>query len=189
MFFGVVQSPAAPVESASGTIYILLGTQGTAANPSSNLSVNAIKSYIQDNITGGDTSLIHVSSYNLGWNTPAVFARDSLDWTSGHSLLDSALAGWFKNTKDSRVSAWKKKNSGKKVAELRNARPDLVPSRFTVIADGAAGLAVREYIQGPNYRGDIANVVFLNTPHEGTGIADQSFFNDGDLLDRGNPLK
>lgn len=114
MFFGAVQSPAAPVESASGTIYILLGTQGTAANPSSNLSVNAIKSYIQDNITGGDTSLIHVSSYNLGWNTPAVFARDSLDWTSGHSLLDSALAGWFKNTKDSRVSAWKKKNSGKK---------------------------------------------------------------------------
>ena len=189
MLFGVVQSPAAPVESASGTIYILLGTQGTAANPSSNLSVNAIKSYIQDNITGGDTSLIHVSSYNLGWNTPAVFARDSLDWTSGHSLLDSALAGWFKNTKDSRVSAWKKKNSGKKVADLRNARPDLVPSRFTVIADGAAGLAVREYIQGPNYRGDIANVVFLNTPHEGTGIADQSFFNDGDLLDRGNPLK
>jgi len=130
-----------------------------------------------------------VSSYNLGWNTPAVFARDSLDWTSGHSLLDSALAGWFKNTKDSRVSAWKKKNSGKKVADLRNVRPDLVPSRFTVIADGAAGLAVREYIQGPDYRGDIANVVFLNTPHEGTGIADQSFFNDGDLLDRGNPLK
>ena len=50
MFFGAIQSPAAPVESASGTIYILLGTQGTAANPSSNLSVNAIKSYIQDNI-------------------------------------------------------------------------------------------------------------------------------------------
>ena len=133
--------------------------------------------------------MIHVSSYNLGWNTPAAFARDSLDRASGHSLLDSALAGWFKNTKDSRVSAWKKKNSGKKVADLRNARPDLVPSRFTVIADGAAGLAVREYIQGPDYRGDIANVVFLNTPHEGTGIADQSFFNDGKLLDRGNSKK
>ena len=189
MLFGAIQSPAAPVESASGTIYVLLGTQGTAADSSSKQSITALKKYIQDNIIGGDKSLIYVSSYNLGWNTPAVFARDSLDRTSGHSLLDSALAGWFKNTKDSRVSAWKKKNSGKKVADLRNARPDLVPSRFTVIADGAAGLAVREYIQGPNYRGDIANVVFLNTPHEGTGIADQSFFNSGSLLDRGDPLK
>ena len=189
MFFGAVQSPAAPVESASGTIYLILETQGASANPSTNLSVTALKNYIQDNIVDGDTSLIYVSSYNLEWNTPAVFARDSLDRASGHSLLDSALAGWFKKTKDSRVFAWKKKNSGKKVTDLRNARPDLVPSRFTVIADGAAGLAVREYIQGSNYKGEISNVVFLNTPHEGTGIADQSFFNGGSLLDRGDPLK
>ena len=182
--------PAAPVEPASGTIYVVLGTgSGNGSGRLPDVALDALKDYVQNNITNGDSSLMYVSSYNLGWNTPAVFARDSLDRTSGHSLLDSALAGWFKNTKDSRVSAWKKKNSGKKVADLRNARPDLVPSRFTVIADGAAGLAVREYIQGPDYRGDIANVVFLNTPHEGTGIADQSFFNDGDLLDRGSSLK
>ena len=43
MLFGAIQSPAAPVESASGTIYVLLGTQGTAADSSSKQSITALK--------------------------------------------------------------------------------------------------------------------------------------------------
>jgi hypothetical protein len=67
---------------------------------------------------------------------------------------------------------------------LKNARPDLVPSHFVIIADGASGLAVREYIQGPDYQGEISNVIFFNTPHEGMGLADQGVFKGSKKLDR-----
>ena len=69
---------------------------------------------------------------------------------------------------------------------LKSARPDSVPSRFVVIADGAAGLAVREYIQSNVYKGEISNVLFFNTPHEDTGLADQALLNGTNGLDRGS---
>ena len=61
-----------------------------------------------------------------------------------------------------------------------------MPSRFVVIADGAAGLAVREYIQSNVYKGEISNVLFFNTPHEDTGLADQALLNGTNGLDRGS---
>ena len=130
---------------------------------------------------------MYVSSYGLAQGTPADFAREYLSHSSGTSILDAALAMWYSDGFSSELQNLK--STYTTLDQLRAARPDVVPSRYVVIADGAAGLAVREYIQGPDYRGDIANVVFLNTPHEGTGIADQSFFNDGKLLDRGNSKK
>ena len=130
---------------------------------------------------------MYVSSYGLAQGTPADFAREYLSHSSGTSILDAALATWYSDGFSSELQNLK--STYTTLDQLRAARPDVVPSRYVVIADGAAGLAVREYIQGPDYRGDIANVVFLNTPHEGTGIADQSFFNDGKLLDRGSSKK
>ncbi len=59
-----------------------------------------------------------------------------------------------------------------------------VPNRFVVVAEGAAGLAVREYIQSKAYQGEIENVVFFNTPHEGTGFADQALLNGSSVLNK-----
>ncbi len=58
------------------------------------------------------------------------------------------------------------------------------PSRFLVIAEGVAGHTVREYIQSKDYQGEIENVVFFNTPHEGTGFADQALLNGSSVLDK-----
>ena len=44
------------------------------------------------------------------------------------------------------------------------------PNRFLVIAEGGAGLAVREYIQSKDYQGEIENVVFFNTRTKGRGL-------------------
>lgn len=37
-------------------------------------------------------------------------------------------------------------------------------------------MVAREYIQGSDYAGDISKVLFFDTPHEGTGFADQALF-------------
>ena len=86
------------------------------------------------------------------------------------------------NSKNSVVVA--QRNHYKNLPALKSARPDSVPSRFVVIADGAAGLAVREYVQSSAYKGEIANVLFFNTPHEGTGLADQVVLSGTNGLDR-----
>ena len=176
---------AAPVEPASGTIYILLGTSRGGQNVT-DWRGTGIKSFVQNNILGaaGDTSLVYEYYYNLSSGTPADFARNRLFRSSGTSILDSAQLKWFKNSKNSVVVS--QRNHYKNLSALKSARPDSVPSRFVVIADGAAGLAVREYIQSSAYKGEIANVLFFNTPHEGTGLADQALLNGTNALDRGS---
>ena len=183
VFFCAAALYAAPVESASGTIYVLLGTQGEGNSSQINIwEKTALKNYVQNNIVS-DTALVYCSFYDLSRGTPAEFAQEYLSRTSGKSIFESALVKWYSEGSSSELKKLKKEY--KNLDSLKNARPDVVPSRFVVIADGAAGLAVREYIQGPDYRGDISNVVFFNTPHEGTGLADQAVFKGTDRLDRG----
>jgi len=183
MIFLVVQPLAAPVEPATGTIYILLGTSRDGQNVT-DWQGTGIKGYIQNNIIGaaGDTSLVYEYYYDLASGTPADFARNRLFRSSGTSILDSAQLKWFMNSKNSVVVA--QRNHYKNLPALKSARPDSVPSRFVVIADGAAGLAVREYVQSGAYKGEIANVLFFNTPHEGTGLADQVVLSGTNGLDR-----
>ena len=174
---------AAQVEPASGTIYILLGTSRGGQNVT-DWQGAGIKGFVQNNILGasGDTSLVNEYYYDLSSGTPAEFARNRLFRSSGTSILDSAQLKWFKNSKNSVVVS--QRNHYKNLSALKSARPDSVPSRFVVIADGAAGLAVREYIQSSAYKGEIANVLFFNTPHEGTGLADQVVLSGTNGLDR-----
>ena len=176
---------AAPVESATGTIYVLLGTSRGGQNVT-DWQGTGITGYIQSNILGaaGDTSLVFEYSYDLSSGTPADFARNRLFRSSSTSILDSAQLKWFNGSKNSIVVS--QRNHYKSLSALKSARPDSVPSRFVVIADGAAGLAVREYIQSSAYKGEIANVLFFNTPHEGTGLADQALLNGTNGLDRGS---
>ena len=174
---------AAPVESATGTIYVLLGTSRDGQN-ATDWNGTGIKSYIQNNILGavGDTSLIFDYSYDLSSGTPADFARNFLFRSSSASILDSAQRKWFNESKNPAVTS--QRSRYRNLSALKSAHPDSVPSRFVVIADGAAGLAVREYIQSSAYKGEIANVLFFNTPHEGTGFADQAILRNTNALNR-----
>ena len=185
MSFAVVQSLAASVEPAAGTIYILLGTSRGGQNVT-DWNGTGVKGYIQNNILGtaGDTSLVYEYSYDLSSGTPADFARNRLSRSLGRSILDSAQLKWFNGSNNSVVVS--QRNHYKSLSALKTARPDSVPSRFVVIADGAAGLAVREYVQSNVYKGEISNVLFFNTPHEGTGLADQALLNGTNGLDRGS---
>ncbi|MCQ2099429.1 MAG: hypothetical protein MJZ10_03860 [Fibrobacter sp.] len=127
---------------------------------------------------------MYETSYSLEANTPAVFATDYIVRSGGKSILDSALNNWFNSNTDNEFNKLKK--SYTTLGSLQKKRPDLVPSNFVVLADGAAGLAIREYIQSADYKGEIGNVIFFNTPHEGTGFADQAIFTTSETtLDRG----
>ena len=81
--------------------------------------------------------------------------------------IDPFLYAWLKN--------YKTKNGNYPTLEtLKNERPDFLPSRYVFIANGMGGMVAREYIQGGGYLGDVDKILFINTPHEGTGFADQA---------------
>ena len=86
-FLWVTQSPAAPVESASGTIYILLGTHGGQNGSSQDIwEKTSLKEYIQDKIVS-DTAMVYCSFYDMSQGTPAEFAQEYLSRSSGKSIL------------------------------------------------------------------------------------------------------
>lgn len=81
--------------------------------------------------------------------------------------IDPFLYAWLKN--------YKTKNGNYPTLEtLKKERPDFLPSRYVFIANGMGGMVAREYIQGTEYQGDVDKILFVNTPHEGTGFADQA---------------
>lgn len=105
------------------------------------------------------------------------------------SILDDAQEHWFDvtmkeyaagsieagNMIHTWIADWKKtKNRNPSYADLKAARPDLIPWNFVVVAHGMGGMVAREYIQSADYHGEISNVLFFDTPHEGTGFADQA---------------
>jgi hypothetical protein len=44
-----------------------------------------------------------------------------------------------------------------------------IPSRNILVGHSMGGVAIREYVQGPNYKRDVDKFVTLDSPHEGTG--------------------
>ena len=56
---------------------------------------------------------------------------------------------------------------------LRNVYPfdqyRTIPSRNILVGHSMGGVAIREYVQGPNYNKDVDKIVTLDSPHEGTG--------------------
>lgn len=172
-------SSATPVDPASEVIYVLINSKGATASQLDYFGNTGLENYIQNKLPGVDESKINVSSYDMTTGTPADFAKNYLDRASSSSILESALVHWFNGTKDASI-----RNYGS-LENLRSKRPDLVP-RIVVVADGAVGLALREYIQSENYKGEISNVLFFNTPHEGTGFADQAILKNSSKLDNGS---
>lgn len=127
-----------------------------------------LKIYIQDKIVGR-SGHVFCAAYDLSSQSPAGYANDL-----AKTVFPEALENWFASSDDPKILGYKKEGWG--LPELKSGRPDLVPLRYVVIANGASGLAVREYIQGAGYGGEISNVLFFDTPHEGSGFADQALF-------------
>lgn len=169
--FSIVACFGAPVESAKSTIFILLGSAGGSVTNSSQMwESTGIRKFIQDNIAK-EAIHLYVAEYDIAKMSPSVFVDEHLAGkAAAKSVLLQAQTDWFDKSQDSAIKSFRN------LEDLRQSRPDLVPSRYILIAEGAAGLAVREYIQGENYKGEFSNVLFFNTPHEGTGFADQALF-------------
>ena len=164
---------AAVMESGNQTLFVLLNTDSKSNSTQADGSCwnPDLKTYIETNIVASK-GLVYCAEYNPAVNTPAVFAKEFA--VSNDAILVKAQQNWYDNTDDARVLDLKSK--GKDFEEIKKLRPDLVPLKYVVIASGASGLAVREYIQSKDYQGEISNVLFFNTPHEGTGFADQALF-------------
>lgn len=67
---------------------------------------------------------------------------------------------------------------------IKTERPDFLPSRYVFVANGMGGMVAREYIQGDTYQGDVNKILFINTPHEGTGFADQALLSKDELYNK-----
>ena len=170
---------SAPVESAKSTIFILLSTTGGTSLDSSQIwRKTGVKNYIENNIMKGQ-GFLYEANYNMSLMPPAVFVDEQLAGeTVTKSILQKARKDWYTKSQDPVVKAYS-------LEQLQSERPDLIPSRYILIIEGVAGLAVREYIQSEKYKGEFSNVLFFNTPHEGTGFADQALFNtDRSAIDK-----
>lgn len=67
---------------------------------------------------------------------------------------------------------------------IKTERPDFLPSRYVFIANGMGGMVAREYIQGGSYQDDVNKILFINTPHEGSGFADQALLSKDELYNK-----
>lgn len=161
---------SAPVESAKSTIFILLSTAGGA--DSAHVWTNTgVDRFLQSDLSKDQLFLYH-ANYDITAMSPAVYVDERLAGeVAEKSILRDAQNKWFEQCQDARVKAYYPD-----LEKLKKTRPDLVPSRYVLIVEGAVGLAVREYIQSEKYKGEFSNVLFFNTPHEGTGFADQALF-------------
>lgn len=151
----------AVVNPSQSTMAILLDASGMCNDSSSDTWKNmAMGDFLKNHAFYGDSNSVYCMSYDASMSP----AEAETLFTGDSSVFAKALAKWAQSGKAS--------NSGEK------------PSRFVIIAEGVAGLAVREYIQSKDYQGEIENVIFFNTPHEGSGFADQSLLNKSSVLNK-----
>ena len=157
-----VFASAAVFSPSSSTLAILLDASGLCDETSSESwdKMQTVK-FLRENAFYGDSNSIFCFFYDDSM-TPAE-AADSL-LKGKNSIFNKALKNWAQNS--------------------NAANSEQTPNRFVIIAEGVAGLAVREYIQSKDYQGEIENVLFFNTPHEGTGFADQTLLNGSSALNK-----
>lgn len=164
---------ATVVEPSNNSLFILLNTvYDSKATLEENKCWNDdLKDYIQSKVVGLKGH-VYCATYDMSQMPPVAYANELA--VSNENILTKALDYWYNNTDNPFIQSYKKE--GWSFARLKKDRKDLLPLRYVIIANGASGLAVREYIQGSQYEGEISNVLFFNTPHEGTGFADQALF-------------
>jgi len=151
--FGAVVNPS------QSSMVILLDDSGLCDSSSGTWKNMQVGAFLKDHAFYGKSNSIYCRSYN-GSMSPSE-AADSL-FRGANTVFQDALTEWEK---------------GENASNFVNR-----PNKFVIIAEGVAGLAVREYIQSKDYQGEIDNVIFFNTPHEGTGFADQYLLNNSSAL-------
>ena len=156
--FMVAFTFGAVVNPSQSSMVILLDDSGLC-DSSSGIWKMKLNAFLEKHAFYGESNSIYCRSYN-GSMTPSE-AADSL-FKGSNTVFQDALTKW-----------------GQGASDLTNR-----PNKFIIIAEGVAGLAVREYIQSKDYQGEIDNVIFFNTPHEGTGYADQYLLNGSSALDK-----
>ena len=164
---------ATVAEPSNNSLFILLNADyGSKGSQEENKCWNDdLKDYIQSKVVGLKGH-VDCATYDMSQMSPVAYANELA--VSNENILTKALDYWYNNTDNPVIQSYKKE--GWSFARLKKDRKDLLPLRYVIIANGASGLAVREYIQGSQYEGEISNVLFFNTPHEGTGFADQALF-------------
>lgn len=164
---------ATVAEPSNNSLFILLNADyGSKGSQEENKCWNDdLKDYIQSKVVGLKGH-VYCATYDMSQMSPVAYANELA--VSNENILTKALDYWYNNTDNPVIQSYKKE--GWSFARLKKDRKDLLPLRYVIIANGASGLAVREYIQGSQYEGEISNVLFFNTPHEGTGFADQALF-------------
>ncbi len=172
--FSAVYLFALPIEYSQGTLYILLNTEGTESELSNKCFDSSLKNYLQNNIIGAD-GYVYCASY-VTKKSPKAFVEDFAGSVVTEGILKKALDNWFEKSNDEQLLQWKKSSNIKTLAALKQSNKEIIPLRYVILANGASGLVVREYIQSSDYKGEISNTLFYNTPHEGTGFADQALF-------------
>ena len=151
----VAFASGAVVGPSQSSLAILLDVSGLCKNaPVDSWEKLQLDRFLKERAFYGDPSSIYCHSYDASMSPSE--AVDSL-FKGNHSVFGRAIEKW--------------KQRGER------SKSEYTPNKFIIIADGAAGLAVREYLQGKDYQGEIENVVFFNTPHEGSGFADQALLN------------
>ena len=148
----------AVVSPSQSSIVIFLDESGLCNN-SSGIWEMQLNAFLKDHASYGKSNSIYCHSYD-GSMSPSEAA--DLLFKGSNTVFQDALTKW-----------------GQSASDLTNR-----PNKFIIIAEGVAGLAVREYIQSKDYQGEIDNVIFFNTPHEGTGYADQYLLNGSSALDK-----
>ncbi|MBO4783164.1 MAG: hypothetical protein J5521_00250 [Lachnospiraceae bacterium] len=164
------------VEPNPSKIFIMLDASGMCL-PTSDFTWENLD--VKKNLSNGDDSYVYCYSYSMT-KTPYEAVEEL--FVGNNSVFNKATNNWFANTTNPKVVAQRK--SGKKLDDLKKTNPDLVPFKFVIVSEGVAGLAVREYIQSSRYKGEIEKVLFFNTPHEGTGFADQVLLNGSKDLNK-----
>lgn len=163
---------SASIGSNRSNIFILLSDKQDSYNPyeESGLS-NYISTKIANDAGNVYTYFIDVSSQSASELAMHLSNHDE------KSIYANALENWFKNSSDALLTNWRKScGTNCTLEDLKNFRPDILPLRYIIISQGVSGLVAREYIQGMDYVGDYSKVLFFDTPHEGTGFADQALF-------------
>ena len=108
------------------------------------------------------------------WNSTNESFDPETTINASYANMDGRLHDW--------ITGYKSKNGRvPTLEELEKERPDLVPSRYVFISKGTGGMVAREYVQGEKYRGDVDKILFFDTPHEGSGFADQAILSKDDL--------
>ena len=123
---------------------------------------------------------INLQKSRNAWNYNGGVYSPKGQYSAGFANINHNLQTYINNFKATR-------NVSPSLADLKKERPDLLPSRYVFIANGMGGMVAREYVQGADYQDDVDKILFINTPHEGTGFADQALLTKDPMYDiRGN---